>query len=425
MKIKSIIFILIASFSMSYAIFNSKENFAVISHNATIYKNFMNNDAVGVVELGVPVAIKSRKGVRVQFEYKGNDVWINQQDISEINFEQKNFSSTSSKFTPLPVVKNDSICFVYDDKLYTMNISNPESLKAKAFSSVPQFSQISISENRNVLFLTGDIVSNNTTTLNLAFYNISERKFYPLTFLLGSQVIIESSEFSQDGKYLSLFFDVNDENIVHVYDVKTQKLVLVKRDVLNVSWFRSILFLSTPNEIIYYTDLDTAQGKVLHTFSKPIETAISSVVIAGEYFLQIQDTIYRFDGDSLQKTDFSSLERSPRGNIEYYSRNDQFYTMYNHQRLRSFSGSSPRWTLLSILDDENILYRYTKDAIQMFSIYNAVSDQSYTYYWIEDPFHTFRNGVSLEYVVDGEEIWIFLEKADDFIKASRIKNIIN
>ncbi|MGL4677408.1 MAG: hypothetical protein ACRCWI_07045 [Brevinema sp.] len=399
--------------------------FVVIDHNVPAYQSFVDKKVVDYIDLGVPITVSSRKGARVQFRYRDRDLWVDQKYIAALNFNQRNFSDSATLFAELPVVNEEGFSFVYRNQLYCVDLNKLPDLKVKSRITFPNFSQVSASSNRSIFLLTGDVLSNNVSLLNLAFYENSTKKFSPLTYFRGDKVTINSSDFSQDGRYVSILFVIDNINIVHVYDVKEKKLILAEKGVLDITWYNSILFLFTEKNIIYYSGANLANNNILYRFNKVIETAPTTSIIGGLYFLQLDNSVYCFDDGKLQKTNFRSLERSPKGYLEQYTQGEQICTFYKNRRIRSLSGKTPVWTLLSILDDERLLYRQQKDALQILSIYNAETEKNDPYYWMEEPFYTFKNGISFEYLTEDQEIWLFIEKSGGFAKAVRIQDIIN
>ncbi|MGL5956833.1 MAG: hypothetical protein ACRC0X_09620 [Brevinema sp.] len=398
--------------------------FVIIDHNVPVYESFVGGNVIDYIDIGVPLTVLSRRGARAQFDYQGREIWIDQQYIASLNVNQKNFSESATLFAELDIVDEDSFAFVYQNKLYCIDVGQLPDLQAKSQYVFPNFSQISASRDRSVFLLTGDTFSNDVSFLNLAFYETSTKKFIPLTYFRGDKVTINSSYFSKDGRYMSLLFTIDNVNIVHVYDINKKKLILAERGILDISWYHSNLFLFTEKQILSYSGTDLSDKNILYQFPILVDTAPSTSVIGDVYFLQLDNNVYRFAEGVLQKTDFRSLERSLKGDLEQYSRGGQVCTLYKNRRLRSLSGKTPTWTLLSILDDERLLYRQQKDALQILNIYDAKTDQSQPYYWIEEPFYTFKNGISLEYITEDQEIWLFVEQAGGFAKVVRIEDII-
>lgn len=420
-----ILLTLLLNISLMFPFFGNKQRYVVIIHNTPVYKTFADSTIVDRVELGSSFVSLNQRGSRMQFEYNGEEVWIDQKNISELDFKEKEFVESPVLFSEISVVNEQYIDFVYDSQLYQIDLSNLEHLKPKLLGKVPKFSQLSASPDRKTLLLTGDSLSKNKPILNLAFYNMESSEFIPLTYFIGDDTTIENSVFSPNGKYLSLYFSINDKQFTHVYDVESQKLVLTKKNILNIAWYGNILFAFSPTKIEFFDSESQFTSKILHTFlNKNNKIIPNGATIGGEYFIQIDDEIYHFHNKELQKTDFRSLDRSPKGFIQHYQRRKQLITQYKGQRLRSLSGAQPRWTFLSILDDNRLLYRTRKDALQILNIYDAIEDESYPYYWIEEPSHTFRSGLSIEFTMEGEDIWLFLENPNNYVKIIRIPEML-
>ncbi len=391
---------------------NLYAGYAAANHNAPVYDNFASTNAAARLDIGAPVDIIIRRGARAQFDYMGHVYWIDLKDIAEIDFDMDSFTDEAAEFAELPPVQDRYIRFVYKNKAYILDTEGGG--KAQVFAEVPDFTQISVSEDGSKMLLTG-----NKDNFNVALY---DGDFTPLTFFDKNKATIESADFSQDGKYLALYFSAGNSDILHIYDTSSKKLVLARRGVAGFSWIDSKLFVSAENNIVYY--IEPARPKNIYSFSKKNTESLQFAEIGGEYYFRIDGDIYLFTGSELQKSSVKTLDSSPNGSIEHYTRGNQFFTDYKGARIRQLSGASPQWTFISILDDSNILYRQRKDILQVLELYNAETKQSYSYYWAENPYYVFKNGVVAEYINEDEQIWLLLEKPDDFVKLNKIEDII-
>ena len=178
-------FIFLWSFNNIHAVFNKTDQFVIINHNTPIYSNFADNKHIDNIDLGISFYPMSQKGMRIQFLYLGQEVWVDQKNVGIISFNAKNFVDKGVLFNELPIVSENEVWFAYKNNFYNIDLRDKYQPKIQPKAALPNFSDISATENRSLLALTGDVFSNNTSILNVALYNTKQRIFSPLTYFYG------------------------------------------------------------------------------------------------------------------------------------------------------------------------------------------------------------------------------------------------
>jgi len=421
----NLLFLLLCGFNNIHAV-NKTDQLVVINHRVSIYPNFADNKILDKIDLGISFHPISQKGTRVQFKYKGQSVWIDQKNVGTITFDAKNFVAESVMFSELPILSENEFWFAYKNKFYKADLTNKSLPNIQLKSVLPNFSAMSATDDRSLLALTGDIKSNNTSILNVALYNTKQRIFSPLTYFYGDSTTMNSLEFSKDNQLIALYYTIDNDEILHIYHSATKELIFSAHDVLSFDWIDSTLILYTPKKILMYKSKEGILGEeiILHDFKKTMDSAPEIAKVGDQYLFQIEDTIYQYQNDELVKTDFKSIERSPNGDIEHISTKTQRITTYKGKRLRSLSGTKPRWDFMSILDDSNIVYKHQNGAIYSIYVYNIDTEKSSSYYWVEDPFYIFKDRVSVEFIVENDGVFILLENPDEWVKILPIHELL-
>ncbi len=419
-------FIFLWSFNNIHAVFNKTDQFVIINHNTPIYSNFADNKHIDNIDLGISFYPMSQKGMRIQFLYLGQEVWVDQKNVGIISFNAKNFVDKGVLFNELPIVSENEVWFAYKNNFYNIDLRDKYQPKIQLKAALPNFSDISATENRSLLALTGDVFSNNTSILNVALYNTKQRIFSPLTYFYGDSVSMNSLEFSQDNQLIALYYSIDNNKILHIYRVATKELILSVDNVLSYNWIDSTLLIYTSEKILMYKTKDSLLGKemILYRFNNKMSAAPLMVKLVNQYLFQIKNIIYLFQNDELVKTEFKSIERSPNGDLEYYTYKEQSCATYKGKRIRSLSGKNPQWTYMSILDDSNIIYKHQNGAIYSIYMYNINTEKSLPYYWIEEPFYIFKDGVGVEFVRENDSIYLFLEKPKEWVKNLPIHQLL-
>ena len=421
----NLLFLLLCGFNNTHAV-NTVNQFVLINHEVPIYSDFVDNKIIDKIDLGISFYKTDQKGNRVQFEYKGQSVWIDQKDVGVITFNAKNFVDESVVFSELPIVSENDLWFAYKNKFYKMDLANKSNPDIQLKAALPNFSAMSATEDRSLLALTGDIKSNNTSILNVALYNTKRRIFSPLTYFYGDSTTMNSLEFSKDNRLLALYYTINDDEILHIYSTATKELLFSTHNILSFSWIDSNLILYTPKKIIMYKTKDGVLGKeiILYDFKKTMDNAPEMAKVGNQYLFQIEDIIYQYTNDGLVKTDFKSIERSPNGDLEHRSTETQKITSYKNKRLRSLSGTRPQWEFMSILDDTDIVYKHQNGAIFSIYIYNIETEKSLPYYWVEEPFYIFQDAVAVEFIIEDDSIFVLLESPGGWVKIIPIHELL-
>ena len=422
----NLLLIFLYSFNTTHAVSNKSDQLVVINHRASVYSNFADNKVLDKIDLGISFHPISQKGVRFQFEYKGQSVWIDQKDVGDIVFNAKNFVAESALFSELPIVSENEFWFAYKNKFYKTDLSDKSNPDIQLKAALPNFSAMSSTEDRSLLALTGDINSNDTSILNVALYNTKQRIFSPLTYFYGDSTTMNSLEFSKDNRLIALYYTIDNDEILHIYSTATKELLFSTHNILSFNWIDSNLILYTPKKILMYATKDGVLGEeiLLYEFKKTMDNAPEMAKVGDQYLFQIEDIIYQYQNDELVKTDFKSIERSPNGDIEHRSTETQKTTTYKDKRLRSLSGTKPQWEFISILDDTNIVYKHQNGAIFSIYIYNIDKETSAPYYWIEEPFYIFKDKVAVEFIVENESVFILLENPGEWVKILPIHELL-
>ena len=422
----NLLFLILCGINNSHAVLNKSDQLVVISHEASIYPNFIDNKILDKIDLGISFYTTGQKGTRFQFEYKGQSVWIDQKDVGAITFNAKNFVAESALFSELPIVSENDLWFAYKNKFYKMYLTNKSILDIQLKAALPNFSAMSATDDRSLLALTGDINSNDTSIVNVALYNTKQRIFSPLTYFYGDSTTMNSLEFSKDNQLIALYYTIDDDEILHIYSTSTKELMFSAHNVLSFNWMDSNLILYTPKKILMYKTKDGILGEEILLYTSPIsmDNAPEMAKVGDQYLLQIEDTIYQYKNDELVKTDFKSIERSPNGDLEHRSTETQKITTYKGTRLRSLSGTNPSWEFMSILDNTQIVYKHQNGAIYSIYIYDIDTEKSAPYYWVEDPFYIFSDKVAVEFIVENDSIFILLEKPGEWVKMLPIHELL-
>lgn len=427
--ILNLLFVFLCGFNNTHAV-NKTDQLVVINHEASIYPNFADNRIIDKIDLGISFHSTDQKGVRVQFVYKGQSVWIDQKDVGAITFNAKNFVVEGALFSELPIVSENDLWFAYKNKFYKIDLTDKSSPDIQLKAVLPNFSAMSATDDRSLLALTGDINSNDTSIVNVAFYNTKQRIFSPLTYFYGDSTTMNSLEFSKDNQLIALYYTIDNDEILHIYHTTTKELVFSAHNVLSFNWIDSDLVFYTPKKILMYKTKDGILGEeiVLHDFKKTMDISPEMVKVGNQYLFQIQDIIYQYTNNELVKTDFKSIERSPNGDLEHRSTETQkiisYITSYKGKRLRSLSGTRPLWEFMSILDDFNIVYKHQNGAIYSIYVYNIDTEKSLPYYWIEEPFYIFKDKMSVEFIVENKDIFILLESPGEWVKILPIHELL-
>jgi len=410
--------------SLIYSFLN-KETFYVTKDNKTsIYANFVGINIIDEVPYAFPITSLIQKGMRVQFDYKNKKVWVELDDLLELNFTIKNFSEDNLLYHGTTII-NKNMWFAYKNILYKMDLNNPQEPTIKAQVKLPKFADMIPSDDRTWWLLKGTSQNSNNIALNLALFDITNHKFVPLTIFYGDNITLESVEFSPDNKYLAILLKIEDNYIVNVYNILNKTLCISQDKGLGFSWNDNQLIIYTPKSIVLYNDFSDWKSKfTLYSFKIAINNTPTARKIDGELFLTIKDIVYKLENNTLKNTGEQFIEYSPDRLLKYYEKNNIIYTYYKNRRLRSLSGKDPSWTFIAFLDNKNILYKAQKGAITSIYVYNIDSEESSIFRWIEEPTYLLPDHTAIEAVIENDEVWIFIEQADKWAKILRLHELL-
>lgn len=406
-----------------------KENqkYVVINNNVAFYENFADETKKGSISYGVALKSISQKGIRVQFIYNNQKIWINQKDLLPLEVDEKDFADASLLYMDTPIDNNNNMWFSYRNVLYKMNLDTPQNPNISLKTKLPKLSDFSFSEDRSQLLLMGDKTINGKHFLNLALFRLSDNTFTPLTFYYDNAATLNSSSFSQDNVFVAIFFRVEDENYLHLYDTETGEFIASLDGILGFNWIDSDLLIYTSSQIKLFSlkDQQLEENQILYRYPINADNSPSISIVDNTILFNINDTVYALSNNKLEKKDYRSIDRSKSGSLQQYTRKNTIYTTYNGDIIRPMTGTTPPWTLISIINDDLLLYRKQVDAFPIINLYNAIENKSYPFYWIEEPTYSLSNGISIESVVDKEEVWIFIEDpSDSWVKLVKLHEIL-
>ncbi len=421
---KKILIILNALFLLSptYGFLGNSKKYVVSVDTASFYEESNSRTAKGEVPYGIALQSLKTKNNRIQFSYDDEDIWINENDLEPIIFNKENFSDTSVLFMSEKLDQNNLMWFVYKNVLYTMDLNNPRTPKIDTITKLPKLSFFKASGDYSYLLLFGDQRKGDKHSLNVAVFSVYDNDFIPLVTFDNDKVTLDSSFFSEDNKYLSILFNKDDTNYLHVYSVETSSLVFSRENVFNSTWVHSDLLVYTADGVELYDNWE--ESTPLYTYAKKQDADPPINMVGDAVLLEIEGAVYSYKNKVLEKTDYKSIERSESGTIEHYTSGGRIYTKYEGDTLRSLSGEKPRWTLLSIISDTKLIYKYQADALQIIGLYNALLDKTISYSWVEEPDYTMTDGVSIENVIDNNEVWVFIEKPEEWVEMLKLHELL-
>ncbi|MGL4366775.1 MAG: hypothetical protein ACRCTQ_00610 [Brevinemataceae bacterium] len=394
-----------------YAFLSGKERLVVIE-TTPVYSESLGSNQVNTVPVGAVVSVQKKKGVRLQITFNNQNVWIEQSKVKPLEFSSKNFSDNSALFIPASVSKDGVFWFVYNKMMYKMNLSDLTKLSAESQASLPRVLDAEPSIDYSLWLLSGESTNKKSKVLNLALFYPSLKKFVPLTSFFGDDVIVKSLEFSDNNQYVAVMVSIKDRSGLYVFDTSSHLLTFYQSGIQGFQWHNSNLVVFTPLSIDINTpnNIHSWKKKTLYTF-KTKQTEAPVIYKSGsEILLSLEDKVFVLNNQTLKETGYDSLERSPNGVIEYYQKQSNIYTLYKKKQIPSLSGKKPMWSFLSILDDTHLLYRIQKEALAEIYLYNAETKTSTPFYWIEEPAFVLSDYTAVEFAVENEEVWMFIER---------------
>lgn len=402
------------------------EKYITINNDVPLYATFVSTNIVKKAPYAMPITSLSKKGTRIRFNYDNQELWIEQNDLITLDFSSKNFSDDNLLFLETPLV-NQVMWFAYKGILYTMDLTIPRNPSIKAKVKLPKISDMIPSKDRVWWLLRGTSeTSNDHSLLNLALFNATNQKFIPLTILYGNNITLELAEFSQDNNFLAMLLKIDDQYIVNVYNLSNKTLCVAQDKGLGFSWNDNQLLIYTKDAIELYNASENWNDKlILYSFKIAIKETPLTRKANGNLYLTIDNTVYKLTNNILEKTDDQFIEYSKDKQLKYYEKDGITYTYYKNWRLRSLSGVNPKWTFVTFLDNKNILYKAQKGALSSIYIYNIDTEESSVFRWIENPIHLLPNYTAIEAVIEGDEVWIFIEQAGKWAKILRLHELLD
>ncbi|MGL4394485.1 MAG: hypothetical protein ACRCS8_04600 [Brevinema sp.] len=398
----SFLFLMIFMGTDLFAFLPKIDRYSVSIKDAPVYATLRGERQVKTVPFGMPLSIISEKSGRAQFELEGQLLWISKTHLSPIHF--KTFTTSSTFFIPSEVMSTGEMFFIYKNQMYSFNVTNTET-KFTSIAKIPDLLDATPSTDRKLWFLLGEVRTDESARLNVGLFDTTRNKFSELTVFSGD-VTIELAEFSPDNRYLALFVNKNDATHLYVFDTEQLTLVMKDKDVTGFVWGRSRFLVYHEKSIVMYR-LNSWE-KIAVKSPEPLSSP-SGTKIKNEFLVQNKDKIYVLTNETLVPSKYKSLDRSQDGNFEQYQSANQTITTYKNSRILNLTGQKPRWSFISFIDDRYLLYKQQVDALTKLFRYDAEAKTSQPYYWIEDPYSTFGEGILVDIATEGEQIWIFIE----------------
>ncbi|MGL4388459.1 MAG: hypothetical protein ACRCTJ_03600 [Brevinema sp.] len=416
-SIIAILFLIMVVAPNIFALFSKLERYSVSTKNALIYATVMSTSAIKTVPFGMPLKILDQKAGRVQFELDKQNYWIALSNLTPINFSQ--FTTSSTMFISSEVTKKGDMFFIYKNQMYSFNITN-QNISFKPISKIPNLLDATPSTDRNLWMLLGEIRADDKAQLNIGLFNVVREKFTELTIFSGD-VTIELAEFSSDNNYLALFVNKNNINHLYVFDIQKLSLVMTDKQVNGFTWNDHQLVVYYEHKIALY---DTNPWREVSLKNLVIMKAPSGINRNGKTLIQNQNQVYLISNNTLILTKYKSLDHSPEGKFEQYQIQAQTITTFNNYRIGNLSGQKPKWYFQSFIDDRYLLYKEQKDALITVYRYDAVEKKSQPYYWIEDPYSIFGDGILVDVATEGDEVWIFIESLTETPKILKLHQLL-